>query len=613
MQVSRIAVFVAFVTLVASAVPAFPQPDGPPIILPHAHLLVKCDLACDWKLDGEAAGHLDDGESTTVPLTLGQHLVEAVTMDGLDKAEQIIEVKNAEQKVALFKLLPVRSARVKADQPEPEPVTDTLVVQCDLACNWKLDGGAMGSIREASESNRIPVSLGQHRIEATTEDGLDKKNINFEAKSAGRTIALMIDLLSERAARLKAEEPIQDNAEEEQKKRDRYQQGMELFNQKKFREAKPLFEEACDNKISNACYVLSKMYLHALGVVLDYNRAFTLSTFSCNAGNLNGCNLLGILYKNGFGVAQDYTHSMALFTQTCDAGEIKGCSNLGLLFHEGKGTAKDDIRAIELLSKACDAEDETSCTYLGNMYHEGSGVAKDDSKALALYKQSCHAEDGLGCNNSGSMYAHGWGVAKDDLQATVFYTQSCMDENALGCANLGNCYRLGLGGEKDSGKARLFLDKSCAMGNQWGCDRLKELDAATPQSSRIGFNHTPSPNQPTGLTNVSTQHLMNGTDELPAGVYHVGRNIVAPYPIKTVDAEFSPEARRAKYQGVCVVSLIVDAQGNPQNPRVVRSLGMGLDEKAIEAVLKYKFHPAMKDGQTPVPVMVQIEVNFKLF
>jgi TonB family protein len=93
----------------------------------------------------------------------------------------------------------------------------------------------------------------------------------------------------------------------------------------------------------------------------------------------------------------------------------------------------------------------------------------------------------------------------------------------------------------------------------------------------------------------------------------VGRNIVAPYPIKTVDAEFSPEARRAKYQGVCVVSLIVDAQGNPQNPRVVRSLGMGLDEKAIEAVLKYKFHPAMKDGQTPVPVMVQIEVNFKLF
>ena len=65
----------------------------------------------------------------------------------------------------------------------------------------------------------------------------------------------------------------------------------------------------------------------------------------------------------------------------------------------------------------------------------------------------------------------------------------------------------------------------------------------------------------------------------------------------TPEAEFSDEARRAKYQGVCLISLIVDAQGNPQDPRVIRPLGMGLDEKALEAVRKYKFKPAMKDGR----------------
>ena len=81
----------------------------------------------------------------------------------------------------------------------------------------------------------------------------------------------------------------------------------------------------------------------------------------------------------------------------------------------------------------------------------------------------------------------------------------------------------------------------------------------------------------------------------------------------TPEAEFSDEARRAKYQGVCLISLIVDAQGNPQNPHVVRPLGMGLDEKALEAVRKYKFKPAMKDGKTPVPVMITIEVNFRLY
>jgi TonB family protein len=83
--------------------------------------------------------------------------------------------------------------------------------------------------------------------------------------------------------------------------------------------------------------------------------------------------------------------------------------------------------------------------------------------------------------------------------------------------------------------------------------------------------------------------------------------------INAPEAEFSDEARRAKYQGEVMISLIVDAQGNPQNPRVVRPLGMGLDEKALEAVRKYKFKPALKDGRTAVPVMVTIAVNFRLY
>ncbi len=97
------------------------------------------------------------------------------------------------------------------------------------------------------------------------------------------------------------------------------------------------------------------------------------------------------------------------------------------------------------------------------------------------------------------------------------------------------------------------------------------------------------------------------------GLYRVGGGVSAPVPLNQVEAESSDEARRAKYQGVCLISLIVDAQGNPQNPRVVRALGMGLDEKALEAVRKYKFKPAMKDGHVPVPVMITVEVNFRLY
>src|SRR5208337_29146 len=117
-----------------------------------------------------------------------------------------------------------------------------------------------------------------------------------------------------------------------------------------------------------------------------------------------------------------------------------------------------------------------------------------------------------------------------------------------------------------------------------------------------------------GLGNGHGNGYGNGYDgNIGGGLYKIGGGVSAPVALNNVEAEFSDEARRAKYQGVCLISLIVDAQGNPQNPRVIRALGMGLDEKALEAVRKYKFKPAMKDGRTPVPVMITVEVNFRLY
>ena len=96
-------------------------------------------------------------------------------------------------------------------------------------------------------------------------------------------------------------------------------------------------------------------------------------------------------------------------------------------------------------------------------------------------------------------------------------------------------------------------------------------------------------------------------------VYRPGVGGVSnPIPLVSPEAEFSDEARRNKYQGICMIAIIVDAQGYPQNPRVIRSLGMGLDEKALEAVQKYRFKPAMKDGK-PVASMINVEVNFRLY
>jgi TonB family protein len=77
------------------------------------------------------------------------------------------------------------------------------------------------------------------------------------------------------------------------------------------------------------------------------------------------------------------------------------------------------------------------------------------------------------------------------------------------------------------------------------------------------------------------------------------------------DPTYSEEARKAKYQGVVSLWIVVDSQGNVTDARVVKPLGLGLDEKAVETVRTWRFKPAMRNG-APVPVRVGVEVFFRL-
>lgn len=96
------------------------------------------------------------------------------------------------------------------------------------------------------------------------------------------------------------------------------------------------------------------------------------------------------------------------------------------------------------------------------------------------------------------------------------------------------------------------------------------------------------------------------------GVFRVGGGVSAPRVLENPSPDYSEEARKAKYQGTVVLWLIVDSNGKPRDIKVARSLGMGLDQKAVEAVRLWKFQPAMKDG-SPVSVQINVEVNFHLY
>jgi TonB family protein len=101
--------------------------------------------------------------------------------------------------------------------------------------------------------------------------------------------------------------------------------------------------------------------------------------------------------------------------------------------------------------------------------------------------------------------------------------------------------------------------------------------------------------------------MVNSTTTFKVG----GGTATPPALIYKVEPEYSDQARAAKFQGTVLLSVVIDTDGLAKNVHVVHALGMGLDEKAVEALTQWKFKPGTKGGQS-VAVQAQIEVNFRL-
>jgi TonB family protein len=114
--------------------------------------------------------------------------------------------------------------------------------------------------------------------------------------------------------------------------------------------------------------------------------------------------------------------------------------------------------------------------------------------------------------------------------------------------------------------------------------------------------------EPTPSASVPGQSSPVGADDKPM---HIGGTVLPPKVIYSVSPTFTEQARRQPFSGNVQVYLWVDEHGNPSHVRVVRGVGMGLDEKAVEAVRQYKFKPATRDG-VPVKVDLYIDVNFQV-
>jgi protein TonB len=147
----------------------------------------------------------------------------------------------------------------------------------------------------------------------------------------------------------------------------------------------------------------------------------------------------------------------------------------------------------------------------------------------------------------------------------------------------------------------------------------KDLKMANNNMPNLGMPNSPLIGTSMGNGSGSGLGSGNGSGLGPGsggnyggGLRKIGGGVSSPVVIYQVDPEFSEEARKAKFMGVVLVNLIVDVHGLPQNVHILRGVGMGLDDKAVEAVKQYRFKPAMEGGK-PVAVELNVEVNFQIF
>lgn len=129
----------------------------------------------------------------------------------------------------------------------------------------------------------------------------------------------------------------------------------------------------------------------------------------------------------------------------------------------------------------------------------------------------------------------------------------------------------------------------------------------------INVNYTfGEPSALAGPGQADLQDPIPPTDKSGQPVYRIGGQISQPELIHQVAPEITAEAKKAKFIGVVLVGLIVNEEGQPEDVHIVRGIGMGLNDKALEAVKQYKFKPAMESGK-PVAVALNVEVNFQVF
>jgi TPR repeat protein len=222
--------------------------------------------------------------------------------------------------------------------------------------------------------------------------------------------------------------------------RDQLREAHRLDDLKRYDEAAPLYQKACDAGEMDGCANLGVMYTRGLGVAQDYEHGRKLTQLACGAGNMDGCTGLGRLYQTGKGVPLDNAQARSVYEKVCDSGKMIGCFDLGTLYLVGQGGAQDYAKAFMLFQEACNGGEMSGCTGLGHLYQYGNGVSQDVVRARGLFEKACDSGESMGCTNLGRMYESGEWVTRNVPRAISFYKRACGGGEQSACRSLSSLH-----------------------------------------------------------------------------------------------------------------------------------------------------------------------------
>ena len=409
-------------------------------------------------------------------------------------------------------------------------------------------------------------------------------------------------------------------------------------------EAVRWYRKSAEQGLAGAQFLLGSMYATGKGVPQDFREAAKWYRRSAEQGLAEAQYGLGYMYAEGEGVPQDHQEAVRWFRKSAEQGLAAAQNHLSLMHLNSIGAPQDDREAAKWTRKSAARGDAAAQYNLGEMYRKGEGVPQDVHDWLKRYRLAAEQGDAEAQNSLGLMYASGTGAPQDYREAAKWTRKAAEQGLAEAQYGLGYMYAEGEGVPQDFLQAHAWMNLAAGQGDKRAAElrdrvatrmtpaqvfeaqqlaaelrdrieadtngRGRGLTGTKPQRRHAAESQVQSTNRISeyGVVTDPREARHTGPGEWD-GVYRVGSGVTPPTVLSRIEPVYSEAAREAKIQGKVVLSAIVRKDGSFEVLRVVRGLGLGLDENAIRALKKWRFRPGKRYGK-PVDVALNIEVDF---